>query len=197
MNATGRCIGHFDLQLSSAGSEAVQRFAHALRTKYASESFGDAWHLASSDLSRAHSSAAIIATELGLTFTQDARLREMDFGEWDGLAWSEIEARDGERCQAWMEHWTVARAPAGESVPDVVGRVTEWLTSTLVLSSRVTSIAVVTHAGLIRSALCHLTGVPVEQMFNFPADYARATVVEVHDGVARVSLLNDSLTGAS
>lgn len=197
LNATGRCVGHADLPLSESGRETVQRFARALRTHYASECFAEAWQIVSSDLTRTRASAEIVAAELGLTSTEDVRLREMNFGEWDGLAWSDIEASDGERCRAWMEQWTRARPPAGETVADVTGRVSEWLHSTRALPSHITTIAVVTHAGWIRSALCHLTGAPIEQMFDFPADYARATVVEVREGAAIVLLLNDSLSGQS
>lgn len=194
VNAAGRCIGHTDLPLSEVGKAGIQRSAQALRTRFAVECWAETGQIVSSDLSRAKSSAAIIATELGMHASHDARLREMNFGEWDGLAWSAIETNDGARCRAWMERWTAARPPAGETVRDVVDRAAAWLDSTLSMPPQFDTIVVVTHAGWIRAALCYLTGAPIEQMFDFPSDYARATVVEVREGVPNVLLLNDSLS---
>ena len=195
LNAAGRCIGHTDLPLSDAGAAAVKTLATGMRAHFATEFSSNTWHVVSSDLSRARTSAAILAEQLGLASQEDSRLREMNFGAWDGLEWSEIEATDGERCRAWMERWTVAAPPQGETVCDVTGRASDWFDSATTLLPVVNTIVVVTHAGWIRAALCVLTGTPIERMFEFAADHARASIVEIRDGAAQVVLLNDSLTG--
>jgi broad specificity phosphatase PhoE len=178
--AGGCCIGRTDLPLSPEGEASVHRL-------------GAAWHHAAtqsapclasptrvfaSDLRRAVDSARALAAHWAVPVEIDERLREMDFGEWDGEAWAALEARDGERLQAWMADWVVTRTPRGESFADVVARVGDWLDA--VRRERVDgsqTVVAVAHAGTIRAALCHLLGWPLASAFQARVDHARVTAI--------------------
>jgi probable phosphoglycerate mutase len=81
-----RWQGHANRPLNDQGREQARALAHEL----AADPPGAVY---TSDLARSYETAAIVAAELGLPVTADARLREVDVGEWSGLMWSEIEER--------------------------------------------------------------------------------------------------------
>ncbi len=160
----GRCVGHFDAPLSQQGIDQIQALSFA-------ES--NATHIVSSDLKRAQQSAGIIARALSLTPATDPRLREMNFGEWDGRLWSELEQTDSTRLSGWMEHWTAVAPPRGETVSDLAARVRSFLRDMTALTMRADrTIIVVAHAGSTRAALCELNGVPLSNMFDIVVEHA-------------------------
>ena len=55
----------------------------------------------SSDTNRVRETASIVASHFGLPVVEDERLREVNFGEWEGLTRGQIEERDGEALDRW------------------------------------------------------------------------------------------------
>ncbi len=90
----------------------------------------------------------------------DARWREQSFGEWEGRTWDEVDGR------SYLEHWTTATPPGGESIAEVRARVAEALRDVDDES------VVITHAGPIRCVLSLTRGLTLEQAFKIPIDYA-------------------------
>jgi broad specificity phosphatase PhoE len=85
--------------------------------------------IVASPLSRARRTAEIIRDEFGIAgaLRIDERLRELSLGAWDGLTYSEIEARspgifDGDGRYEWC-----FRSPDGESHAAFAARVGGWL----------------------------------------------------------------------
>ena len=131
----------------------------------------------SSDLRRARETAERIGQRWRVKPELDARLREMDFGEWDGRFWNEIEREDADRLKAWMESWVTVRVPGGESFSLLSERVREWYSQSVATSPP--EVLVVAHAGSIRALLCHLLDVPLAKAFEFPVDRLRISTVEI------------------
>jgi broad specificity phosphatase PhoE len=181
----GRCIGHTDVALSAHGAEAIRALA-ASSSRWTTNA-----SIVSSDLARASDSARILGAALGVDVRLDPRLREMSFGEWDGRAWSEIQATDGPRSSAWMARWSELAPPGGESLTAVGARAKEWLDE---LRSRQIAadqtVIVVSHAGWIRTAVSILTDSPLDRIFSIPADYARATTLALSRGRCTLETLN-------
>jgi broad specificity phosphatase PhoE len=50
-------------------------------------------------------------------------LREIGYGDWDGLVWAEIEARDSELAARKMGDWQAVTPPGGETWSDFSARV--------------------------------------------------------------------------
>ena len=80
--------------------------------------------------------------------TEDARLWEQDFGEWDGLSLANVPDIGELSSEQLAEH----RPPGGESFQDVCARVQPALLEWVARSSD-ERLAVVAHAGVIRAAL--------------------------------------------
>jgi alpha-ribazole phosphatase len=172
----GLCIGHTDRGLSEAGHKEIEAFARRL----------DVHDLPciSSDLVRARTSAERLTTG---PITLDPRLREMNFGEWDGRSWADLELADGAQLNEWMADWTTIRAPGGESFDDVVVRVRSWLDE---LPQDETRQLVVAHAGSIRAAAVVLLELPPSKAFALQVDHARVSTFSIAPHGATLSAWN-------
>ena len=158
-NAVKRWQGIADSPLSDLGRRQAEAIGRAL----ASDGDGRFAIVASSDLSRASATAAIIARELGVRdVITDARLREADAGPWEGMTPREIAER-------WPGFLEAHRRPAGfETTESVVSRATSACVDLLcrieegrIEEGRTTedglrSAIAITHSGLIRSLRRHL-----------------------------------------
>jgi len=71
--------------------------------------------IVASPMKRTRQTAEIIAKQHGLKFTENENLREISFGDWDGLSHDEAQARDTSLWQAWRGSWSVS-PPNGESL---------------------------------------------------------------------------------
>jgi alpha-ribazole phosphatase len=103
----GRCIGQTDVQADprKARRLARQMDRHARR-------HGLVRHVFTSHLSRSFEVGRHLR-KLGWRHEVDARLSELDFGDWDGRRWDEIGA---EAVQAWCQDFDQHRPGGGESV---------------------------------------------------------------------------------
>lgn len=182
------CIGHSDVALSEDGAEMI-------RTLVADGLSARVTRIISSDLCRATESAAILATTLACPTEHDARLREMSFGDWEGKLWSRIVLDDAERFHAWTERWLDVAPPGGESAAELARRAADWMTQLLDAAQANERIVVVSHAGWIRSALTHLFGRDLADLFKIPVDLGRATVVDVSSLTCSIVAENVSQLG--
>jgi broad specificity phosphatase PhoE len=92
------------------------------------------------------------AAALGLEATVDERLRECDFGRWTGLKFSQVLLREPRKLVKWMKD--PASAPhGGESIPQVLARVSAWLSEQARESGHTVA---VTHSSVIRAAIVHV-----------------------------------------
>lgn len=129
-NAVRRFQGWTDVALNEAG----QAQASALANVLAGRVFDAVW---SSDLSRAVETARIAYGEP----RTDRRLREMNFGDLEGLVWNEL-SRDIQVALASFDDFA---APGGESIVEFQARVLDFL-EPLEPGDHL----VVTHGGVIR-----------------------------------------------
>jgi broad specificity phosphatase PhoE len=115
-------------------------------------------------------------------------LDEVNFGRWSGQT---FEALEGDPLwRRWNTVRSLVRTPGGETMLDVQSRVLnliEALTSTC--DGR--RIALVTHADVIKAAVCHILGLPIDAWPKFDIDPASITVVVAGDWGAKVVTLNE------
>ena len=84
-----------------------------------------------------------LADYLDLPYQVDERLREMSFGTWEGVSWSEI---DQEEIDSWANDISGYQVPEGERFQDVIERVDAFL-SELPEGKHL----LITHAGIIKA----------------------------------------------
>ena len=91
-NRDGRFQGHADTSLNARGREQAQALADELPHVDV---------IYSSDLSRSLETAEIVSERLGLQVRVDPRLRERNFGSWEGLTGAEIERASPDAYGRW------------------------------------------------------------------------------------------------
>ncbi len=143
-NAAGRWQGAADSPLTHLGRTQARETGSLLRSL--GIDFSALW---SSDLQRAAETALLIGTELGLGGQKvDARLRESEAGEWQGLTQSEIEAQ-------WPGYLAAHRRPPSfeefESVAERALSALRGIANDANGTDRVP--LVVTHSGVIRTVI--------------------------------------------
>jgi broad specificity phosphatase PhoE len=148
-NAAHRLQGQIDVPLNEAGRAQAARNGQVLKKLIRS----DAVDFVASPLARARETMEIVRAELGLTpddFRVDSRLKEINFGHWEGRYWAELPRLDptgyADR-EANPFHW---RPSGGESYADLARRTVAWLRE--VDSDTV----VVSHGGVSRILRGHI-----------------------------------------
>ena len=149
--------------------------------------------IVSSPLRRAVQTVEILAA--GRAVETDTRLAEMDYGEWEGLTYAQIEARDLERRRRWEDDPATEHCPGGESGNEVAARVKSFLADAIA-PEPAGRILVVAHATLNRILLCVALGVPVRDFRRrFRQDPANLTILRFPGDVdvgALLQLSNDT-----
>ena len=78
----------------------------------------------------------------------------------------------------WMEDFVTVNVPNGESFVDLDSRVREFLDNSI---SKVNTkpIIIVAHSGVIRSILCKVNNLPLQEAFKTVLDYGAVIKVEM------------------
>ncbi|HSF28991.1 MAG TPA: histidine phosphatase family protein [Candidatus Tectomicrobia bacterium] len=149
-NASGRIQGHSDTSLNAAGRAQAQRTARRLAREPVRA-------LYSSDLARAFETATVIGEALGLTVLTSPRLRERQYGTWEGLTSAEIQARYPDQFAAWRTRVTDFAPPLGETRGQLL---TRGLAEIQRIARRHAGeiVVVVTHGGFCYVLINHILG---------------------------------------
>ncbi len=164
----GRFCGHSDPGLNVAGESQVLRLAEEVAML-------EIKRIYSSDLRRTAQTATAIAHRIGSGVVYLPALREVAFGLWEGLNWREIEGRFPMEANRWLREFPLRSAPGGEAYADFAARVDDAI-ATLLERSAGTTIAVVTHRGVMRYALAKFFGFSEDDAWTRTAAYC-ATVI--------------------
>jgi len=138
-----RCRGQLDL----VPGEDPLVSADQLRLALAAPTPAVVW---TSPLRRCSEVAARLAARIGAELRTDPRLLEMDFGEWEGRSWEDIERQDRIAYRDWLAAWRKIAPPRGESLGAFEGRVRSWVQERT-RAGEIASCVLIGHAGVIRA----------------------------------------------
>lgn len=139
-------------------------------------------HLISSPLRRCHAFATQLATERNRPLTVDVDFREYDFGEWDGLSFTELNDRDPELMANYFSDPAAITPPQGESLIGFSARVQQAIES-LLRQHTGKRLVILCHAGVIRTAVAWCLNLPYEKAIHvhrLGIDYGSQTKIIVH-----------------
>lgn len=142
----------------------------------------------SSPIERARQTAAPLAQARGLAVAIDDAFSEIDFGEWTGRTFAELEA-DHDHWRAWCERKSVAAAPGGEAFTAVQRRVLDGL-ERLRRRHPEEAVVVFSHGDIIKAAVAGVLGLSVDHIERFEIAPASVSVIDAGDGWAQVKLVN-------
>lgn len=125
------------------------------------------------------------ARRLGLDVSPDLRLREMNFGDWEGQRWSDIAAEDIAR---WNADLLSHAPPGGESLADLHARAMAFIDAARSFDGD--AIVALTHGGPIRCMLATVLGMPVAHLFRLRVDMGSVSTVTLDGGGDVVEFMN-------
>ena len=105
-------------------------------------------------------------------------LREIDFGDWTGFGWNEVEERFGMSAYDWLEHLEHDRVQGAESLAHFRARIDASIDQILREQAGKT-VAVFCHGGVIRGILSHLLRQPLRWFEHVEIDYASVTWLDL------------------
>lgn len=195
-----RYKGSIDVPLSEEGVEQIRQTAKFIKEYLRrDDSFRENTKkglnaIYCSPLSRALKSAEIIAENFGLTPKIIPNLRERNFGIWEGMTFDEIKDKYPKEFEAWASNPLKYSPINGESTIEVRDRVVSAVEDILSNSDE-ENIAIVAHGGVNRIILCHIMGIPLENLFRIEQDYAAVNIIEFWEKYPVVKLLNGGFIG--
>ncbi len=180
-----RYSGRGNPPLTALGREQAARAAKYLAAK------GDIAAVVTSPLGRAQETATAAATALGVPARVLDLLIETDFGEWEGLTFTEAAQRDPELHSRWLGDSSVP-APGGESFDAVRERI-EAARADLIGLYPGETIVVVSHVTPIKTLLQLALGVGPSLLYRLHLDLASLSIAEFYpDGGSSVRLANET-----
>jgi alpha-ribazole phosphatase len=168
----GRFCGHSDPELNERGRRQLGGLVNTL-SEYAIQ------RVYTSDLRRALQTAGAIAEHFEAELRVRPGLREIHFGQWEGLSWNEIEMRDPAFAKSWVAAYPNVTAPGGESFQQFQARVRREI-AFLLAEATESPIAVVAHAGFIRVVLTSLYEVSEQEAWNRTNEYGTVVVLDTN-----------------
>lgn len=154
-HAENRYAGVSDISLTSRGYEQAAELARWAGTAGLSA----VW---TSTLSRAQLTARPCAEAAGTPLRIDARLRELDFGDAEGLTRAEMREQFPAALNAFHADPVADHLPGGEDPTNAAQRFTECLHD-IAADQPEGRVLVVAHTTAIRLALCQMLGVPLRE----------------------------------
>jgi alpha-ribazole phosphatase len=174
--------GHSDIALTDKGVSQAQ----AVATRLAEEPIQAVY---ASDLSRAFKTAECIADKHNLTVTLVPELREIKFGDWEGLTYEQISERwPGLLGKLWTTPDEL-EIPAGETFYQLKERASAAIQQ-IVDAHPGQTVAVVAHGGTIGTILCAMLDIHLNHVWSIRQDNTAVNVIDYYDGRPTITLLN-------
>jgi probable phosphoglycerate mutase len=153
-NVEGRLQGQTDVKLSPLGLQHAAAIATALGKLEIDAIYA-------SPLSRAMQTAGPLAAALKLPILEDARLKEINIGVFQGTLAVDLADRFPEEAARWRSQDPDYRIPQGESRRELMIRAEAAFREIRASDHR--QVAVVAHGGVLAAAFKALLGVPAER----------------------------------
>jgi len=153
-NREKRLQGALDSPLTALGQAQAAALGNALGAARVSR-------LCTSDLERALSTARAIGAVVKRPLRVDPRLRERNYGMFQGLTWTEIEAQHPEAYARLQARDPQFLPPGGETLVDFGERVIAVLTE-IAESAAGERVAVIAHGGVVGIMYRHVQSIPLD-----------------------------------
>jgi broad specificity phosphatase PhoE len=171
-NRDRRLMGSREVPLSSEGVLQAKATALAL----ASIPVGE---IISSPALRAVQTAEIIGNLFHADVTRDPRLGDLKLGKWEGMTYDEAsQTPEYKRLQANLLR---ERLPGGEDLTQVRDRATSAVEQALRDAPAGESLAIISHASILRIVLAHYLGTSITHFHRFKISPGSVSVLSFRD----------------
>jgi len=180
--------GSTDVQLTPAGFASMRASCDKANT---------AWQaIISSPLQRCVQFAKALSSARSLPMNVDRRLKEIGYGDWEGIAREKIRKTRHEEYKAWIGNPELNPPPGGESLQSVSQRLNALLEDTLSNHNN-KSVLLVAHSGVIRILLSQLLKMPLQHAQQIEVPFASLTRIKIYEkqGSRQVKLVAHNFIG--
>jgi len=174
--------GRIDMDLSPRGQQQATALARYLKHKQFDAIYASPMKRVQQTLSPCLNNGAPQPVIL-------PNLYEVDFGDWTGLTFAEVQERFGARASSWLDQLAAGTIPNAETAAGWRARI-EPCVHQLRQRHPNQRVAVFCHGGVIRQMLAILLDLPLPKTAGFEIDYTSITEVEIHSHRAEIQLLN-------
>lgn len=174
--------GRIDMELSDLGHQQAQALAHYLERHAFNAIYA-------SPMKRVQQTLAPVLRKRDPQPEIIDALREVDFGDWTGLVWEQVQERFGVSPYQWLLELHHSRMPNAETGAQLCQRVAPVL-KMIVAKHTGQTVGVFCHGGVVRAALAILLDLPLVKTAAFEVDYASLTEVTVDSRGSEIQLLN-------
>ncbi|MBN2033926.1 MAG: histidine phosphatase family protein [Deltaproteobacteria bacterium] len=175
--------GHTDVLLTEMGILQSEKIAERLR-------FTKIQAVYSSDLMRGVMGARIIGRHHNVPHHVFAELREIHFGDWEGLGLQDVRLRFPEEIRRRMTDPVNFRSPGeGETIAELSQRVMSCFQDILCRQEG-REFLIVGHAAVNRVILCNALGLDLAHMFRLHQNYGCLNVIDYLEDSTVVRLIN-------
>jgi len=182
-NEQGRYQGNHDISLTGLGIRQAKSAA-----KYLSRvNFSNIY---SSPLKRAIDTANIIGKNKDLKIIVREGLKEIYFGKWEGMKFSEINNEFHDDYQKWLKDPYNSCPTGGESFKKVQERAVTEIDNIIGENEDKSSVAVITHGGIILSLLVNWLQIPIPRWRSIIQRQGAINIVVIDKGFPYVSVIN-------
>ena len=151
----GMIYGQLDVPLASSFDEEAKKINAQIDTDFDM--------VYSSPLTR----CAQLAQKISSIVSIDKRLMELDFGDWEGKYWNDID--QNAEAQKWFADFVNTSTPKGESYIDLMDRCRLFLNE--ITSEGHKKVCIVSHGGTIRAFLSLIEGITPDKAFDRKVEY--------------------------
>ena len=177
-NRAGKFQGQIDVPLNDNGRNQASLAAEFLKTIEIDFAF-------TSPMSRPKETAQIILQDRsGLTLNENADLREIGHGLWEGKFEAEIKAEYPGELERWQSQPESVQMPEGENLQDVWTRATAaWQRLLTQVGNQPQTGIVVAHDATNKVLLCSLLGLGLADIWKIKQGNGAVTVIDYPDGI--------------
>lgn len=180
-NDLGLWQGNTDVPLNETGFEQARKIAQRLSKQHVEVIY-------TSPLLRASQTALVISKTLNLPLFVDERLRECEISLWNGLTMQETLEKYRNEFIRWSTQ-PDAEINGVEPLQKVQNRILQFIEE--IIKKPFGSVAVVSHALVLRTFICWVLKLPLKEHKNFKLDNASISLVEAQSKL-RLVYLNDT-----
>lgn len=173
--------GRIDAPLTDYGRQQAQRLAEVLSQQPIRAIY-------SSPMCRAVETAQPLAEAMHLFVEMDPTLTQVDFGDWQGLHFDELQEREDWR--AFKQDPSSIGCPGGERMDAVRHRVVLGLERIASSYEDEDIVAIFSHGSIIRHAITFFLDMPLSALNRVRIDPASVSALLVEDGTACLQSLN-------
>ncbi|WP_461204677.1 alpha-ribazole phosphatase [Clostridium sp. DL1XJH146] len=120
---------------------------------------------------------------------EDGRLNEINFGEFEGKTYKEIQELYPSKCKEWDNDWKNFTPPRGESFSSMYQRVKKFIKSLEKLEAD--NVLIVTHGGVIRTFYCYIMKGDLDVYWKFSSRNAGISKLKYEYGNWYIESINN------